>query len=144
MWQASGTQMARQRWHDREWQRPDQGIMPLTWPFLGGDTGNRTPDLLLANSRLSRRLLSLNARSAHLVGLILGWCWGRCRTFLEYGPLLLQRSGRIERVAGAEPALSAWELLERMGMRFVPCEFRSHVRPGVSLGCLPQWHGAGM
>src|SRR5674476_1184439 len=26
--------------------------MPLTWPFLGGDTGNRTPDLLLAKQAL--------------------------------------------------------------------------------------------
>jgi len=29
--------------------------------------------------------VSLNARPARLVGLMLGWCWGRCRTFLEYG-----------------------------------------------------------
>ena len=49
---ASGTQMAHQGWHDQEWERPDQGIMPLTWPFLGGDTGNRTPDLLLAKQAL--------------------------------------------------------------------------------------------
>jgi len=43
--------------------------------------------------------VSLNARSAHLVGLMLGWCRGRCRTFLEYGPLaLLQRLSRVERM----------------------------------------------
>ena len=61
-------------------------------------------DLLLANSRLSRRPVSLNARSAHLVGLMLGWCRGRCRTFLEYGPLaLLQRLSRVERMTGSNP-----------------------------------------
>jgi hypothetical protein len=42
---------------------------------------------MFANSRLTRRMVSLNARPAHLVGPMLGWCWGRCRTFLEYGPL---------------------------------------------------------
>ena len=52
IWPASGTQMARRGWRDQEWGRPDQGIMPLTWPFLGGDTGNRTPDLLLAKQAL--------------------------------------------------------------------------------------------
>ena len=44
-------------------------------------------DLLPANSRLSRRLPSLNTCAAQLVGLVLGWCWDRCRTFLEYEPL---------------------------------------------------------
>jgi len=43
----------------------------------------------------------------------------------------------MERVTGIEPALSAWELLERMGMCLVFCEFRGPERPGVSLGCLP-------
>ena len=50
----------------------------------------------------------------------------------------------MERMTGFEPALSAWELLEPMGMCLVPCEFRGPERPGVSLGCLPQmtrqWH----
>jgi len=36
---------------------------------LGGDTGNRTPDLLLANSRLSRHLPSLSTYAAPLVGM---------------------------------------------------------------------------
>ena len=52
---------------------------------LGGDTGNRTPDLLLAKTRPSRRLRSLSTCSAPLVGMMRGWRWGRCRTFLEYG-----------------------------------------------------------
>ncbi len=50
---------------------------------------------------------------------------------------LLQHFSRVERVTGIEPALSAWELLERMGMCLVPCEFRGPERSGVSLGCLP-------
>ena len=41
----------------------------------------------LQKSRPGRHLLSLNACVAHLVGLVHDWCWGRCRTFLEYGPL---------------------------------------------------------
>src|SRR5674476_1326215 len=32
---------------------------------LGGDTGDRTPDLLLANSRLGRRSLSLSTYAPH-------------------------------------------------------------------------------
>jgi len=52
----------------------------------------------------------------------------------------LQRFSRVERVTGIEPALSAWELFELMGMCLVLREFRGHLRPGVSLGCLPQWH----
>jgi hypothetical protein len=51
--------------------------------------------------------------------------------------ILLQRFSRVERVTGIEPALSAWELLERMGMCLVLYEFRGLERPGVSLGCLP-------
>ena len=43
----------------------------------------------------------------------------------------------VERVTGIEPALSAWELLEPLGMCLVPCEFRGPERPGVSLGCPP-------
>ena len=39
---------------------------------LGGDTGNRTPDLLLANSRPGRRSLSLSTYAAHLVGMVRG------------------------------------------------------------------------
>jgi len=31
--------------------------------------------------------MSLNAFVAHAVRFMLGWCWGRCRTFLEYGRL---------------------------------------------------------
>src|SRR5674476_826683 len=46
----------------------------------------------------------------------------------------------MERVTGIEPALSAWELYELMGVRLVLCEFRGPERPGVSLGCLPYWH----
>jgi len=57
--------------------------------------------------------------------------------------IVLQRFSRVERVTGIEPALSAWELLERMGMCLVPCEFRGHERPGVSPGCLPKWHANG-
>ena len=69
-------------------------------------------NLLLANSRLGRRLVSLNARPAHLVRLMLGCRWGRCRTFLEYGPLApIAAPWRLERVTGVEPPLSAWELL---------------------------------
>lgn len=44
---------------------------------------------LFANSRRRRRLLSLNTCAAQLVGLVLGWCWGHCRTFVEYGPVRL-------------------------------------------------------
>jgi hypothetical protein len=44
---------------------------------------------LLANSRPNRRLPSLNTFAAQLVGLMLGWCQDRCRTFLEYGPVRL-------------------------------------------------------
>ena len=63
---------------------------------------------------------------------------------LEFpNPQLLQRFLRVERVTGIEPALSAWELLERMGMCLVPCVFRGHERPEVSLGCPPQWHANG-
>ena len=53
---------------------------------LGGDTGNRTPDLLLANSRRNRRYVSLGICPPLVMGRRLGWRWGRCRTFLEYGP----------------------------------------------------------
>ena len=52
-------------------------------------------------------------------------------------PQLRQRLSRVERVTGIEPALSAWELLEPMGMCLVPCVFRGHERPGVSFGRLP-------
>ncbi len=52
-------------------------------------------------------------------------------------PQLLQRFSRVERVTGIEPALSAWELLKLMGMCLVPCVFRGHERPEVSLGRLP-------
>jgi hypothetical protein len=45
---------------------------------------------MLANSRLSRRLLSLNRWAAQLVGLMVAWCWDRCRTFLEYGSRRLE------------------------------------------------------
>lgn len=47
------------------------------------------PTSLLANSQLHRCLVSLNTCAAQLVGLVHGWCWDRCRTFLEYGPLRL-------------------------------------------------------
>ena len=72
-------------------------------------------DLLLANSRLSRCLLSLNARSAHLVDLMLGWCWGRCRTFLEYGDVSPPAAlWRIERVTGFEAHC-------QLGPEFISC-----------------------
>jgi|SRR5665647_503088 len=67
-------------------------------------------DLLLANSRLSWRLPSVSSCAAQLVGLVLGWCRGRCRTFLEYGPLapiaalLAYRAGD-----GSRTRQSAWE-----------------------------------
>ena len=50
---------------------------------------------------------------------------------------LLQRFSRVERVTGIEPALSAWELLELMGISLVNCGLHGHERPGVSLGRLP-------
>jgi hypothetical protein len=50
---------------------------------------------------------------------------------------LLQRFSRVERVTGIEPALSAWELLELMGISLVNCRLHGHERPGVSLGRLP-------
>jgi|BarGraNGADG00212_1021973.scaffolds.fasta_scaffold16870_3 hypothetical protein len=43
----------------------------------------------------------------------------------------------VERVTGIEPALSAWELFEPMGVCLVLCEFRGLERPRVSLGCPP-------
>ena len=52
-------------------------------------------------------------------------------------PQLRPHFSCVERVTGIEPALSAWELLERMGMCLVLYEFRGLERPGVSLGCLP-------
>jgi hypothetical protein len=51
--------------------------------------------------------------------------------------LVLQRFSRVERVTGIEPALSAWELFELMGMCLVLCGFRGPERTGVSLGRLP-------
>jgi len=42
---------------------------------------------LFANSRVTRRLVSLPFSAVQLVGLELSWCRCRCRTFLEYGPL---------------------------------------------------------
>jgi hypothetical protein len=58
---------------------------------------------MFANSRLSRRLSSPNARSAHLVDLMPGWCWGRCRSLLEYGDVSPPAAlWRIERVTGFE------------------------------------------
>ena len=44
-------------------------------------------DLLLANSRLSRRLLSLSPHATQLAVLAICWCRVRCRTFLEYEAL---------------------------------------------------------
>ena len=55
---------------------------------LGGDTGNRTPDLLLANSRLSQRVLSLSAHAPQLAVFGIGSCRVRCRTYLEYESLI--------------------------------------------------------
>jgi len=42
---------------------------------------------LFANSRVTRRLVSLPFSAVQLVGLELSWCRCRCRTFLEYGHL---------------------------------------------------------
>jgi len=42
---------------------------------------------MLANSRLSRRLLSLSPHATQLAVLVIGWCRVRCRTFLEYEAL---------------------------------------------------------
>jgi len=51
--------------------------------------------------------------------------------------LVLQRFSRVEWVTGIEPALSAWELLERMGISVVRSGFLGHERPGLSCGCPP-------
>jgi len=68
----------------------------------------------------------------------LQWASPAHSTEVEFvDPQLWQRFARVERVTGIEPALSAWELLEPMGMCLVPCEFRGPERPGVSLGCPP-------
>jgi len=56
---------------------------------------------------------------------------------MAFDSLVLQRFSCMERVTGIEPALSAWELYELMGVCLVLCEFRGPERPGVSLGCLP-------
>jgi hypothetical protein len=48
--------------------------------------------------------------------------------------LVLQRFSRVERVTGIEPALSAWELSELMGVCSARCGIRGHERPGVSHG----------
>jgi len=50
---------------------------------------------------------------------------------------LWQRFSRVERVTGIEPALSAWELLERRRIGLARCGFGGHERPGEALGCLP-------
>ena len=52
-------------------------------------------------------------------------------------PQLLQRFSPVERVTGIEPALSAWELLELLGMCLLRHGFRGHERPGPAPGCLP-------
>ena len=49
--------------------------------------------------------------------------------------LVLQRYWRVERVTGIEPALSAWELLERRRISLARCGFGGHERPGVNLAC---------
>lgn len=54
---------------------------------------NRTHVRLFANSRLTRRLRSLSTCAAQQVGLTLRWCWGRCRTFLEFGAASGRTSG---------------------------------------------------
>jgi len=64
---------------------------------------------------------------------------GRALTHLEiaFDSLMLQHFSRVERVTGIEPALSAWELPEPMGVCLVLCDVRGHERPGVSLGRPP-------
>ena len=64
----------------------------LKWPLdarRSNKPRNRlcSPSVLLANSRLSRRLLSLNPHATQLVVLVIRWCRVRCRTFLEYSPM---------------------------------------------------------
>ena len=56
---------------------PAPSLRPQRLSSAPASHGESNQDLLLANSGLSRRLASLNARSAYLVGLMLGWCWGR-------------------------------------------------------------------
>jgi hypothetical protein len=56
------------------------GVVQLGWLMLS----HRVQWPLFANSGLPRRLMSWNTCATHLVGLGLGWCRGRCRTFLEY------------------------------------------------------------
>ena len=50
--------------------------------------------------------------------------------------IVLQRFSRVERVTGIQPALSAWELLERRRISLARCGFGGHERPGVNLACL--------
>jgi hypothetical protein len=48
----------------------------------------------------------------------------RSRLKMSPDSYVWQRFSRVERVMGIEPALSAWELLELMGVCLVLCEFR--------------------
>lgn len=58
----------------------------------------------------------LIACAAQLVGSMLGWCWGRRRTFLENGPVApyCGAPGAIWRATGVEPALCShgWRAAE--------------------------------
>ena len=51
-----------------------------------GDDGNRLKDVLLANSRLAQRLVSLSPHVTQLEVIAIASYWVRCRTSLEYGP----------------------------------------------------------
>jgi hypothetical protein len=46
-----------------------------------------------------------------------------------------QRFSRVERVTGIDPALSAWELIERRRISLARCGFGGHERPEVNLAC---------
>ena len=88
-------------------------------------------DGLLANSRLSQRLVSLHVCAARLVGLMLGWCRIRCRTFLEYGLWhWSQGSSRGERVMSVEPkrvsSLQSRCHGSSRPARVAPCAFSLH------------------
>ena len=53
--------------------------------FLTSRQAAEPEDLVLANWRLDRRLVSLSLIATDRVVLVAGWCRVRCRTYLEYG-----------------------------------------------------------
>lgn len=89
------------------------------------------PNLLVANSRLYWRYLSLSHSATHLVSLTLGWARGRCRSFLEYGLLhsttsLSRRHALSRSPAGARrtlpPVLGALSACPRRHWRRQGCD----------------------